>query len=244
MDKGFWGANVLLPIQLEKSNRHWLSRAKKNMGGKTVERLGDNEEIVELTVSSAAHTKQAGLPKVFCVRVIQYQRKGFQPERLVTSLLDSDKYPASELIELYHERWETELGYGEVKTKMLHSIPLRSKNVDRIRQEIWGILITYNLIRLEMERAAEAAEISPMRISFITVYRMIRDEWLWSALTNSPGAIPKHLQKLRDDTTSFILPERRRSRSYARAVKVKMSNYPKKRRQSVAKKLERSSKAK
>jgi hypothetical protein len=112
---------------------------------------------------------------------------------------------------------------------MMNNIPLRSKSVDRIRQEIWGMLIAYNLVRLEIERAADEAGVPPMRISFIMVYRMICDEWLWSAIA-SPGAIPRHLRELRAQIQNFILPPRRSDRSYPRAVKVKMSNYPRKRR--------------
>ena len=61
------------------------------------------------------------------------------------------------------------------------------------------------------------------------VYRMIRDEWLWCAIA-SPGAIPRHLKNLRAEIKNFILPARRSERIYPRAVKVKMSNYAKKRR--------------
>ena len=49
------------------------------------------------------------------VRVIEYtiddpQRTGHQiRHRLITTLLDEVLYPAMELIELYHVRWEQEL---------------------------------------------------------------------------------------------------------------------------------------
>jgi hypothetical protein len=36
-----------------------------------------------------------------------------------TSLLDSGASPRSELVALYHERWEIELGFDEIKTHML-----------------------------------------------------------------------------------------------------------------------------
>jgi hypothetical protein len=114
---------------------------------------------------------------------------------------------------------------------MLESIPLRSKSVDRVRQEIWGLLIAYNLIRLEMERAADAAGGPPTRISFVAVFRMICGEWLWCAGA-SLGAIPRYLRRLRENISLFVLPPRRRERSYPRAVKIKMSSYPRKRRPS------------
>jgi len=41
--------------------------------------------------------------------------------------------------------------------------------------------------------------------------------------------IPCRLRKLRKDLSQFILPPRHSERLYPRAVKIKMSNYPKKR---------------
>lgn len=228
VDRNFWAAHVLIPLERDGTNRHWLIRARSTTNGRQVQRLGPKDELVEMKVSPQARKKDPTLPNTWVVRVIHYQRKGFQPQRLITSLLDAERYPAKELVGLYHERWELELAYDEIKTEMLESIPLRSQNPMRVRQEIWGLLIAYNLIRLEMERVADEAEVPPTRISFVTVYRMICDEWLWSAIA-SPGAIPRHLRDLRRKVKRFVLPPRRSQRSYPRAVKVKMSNYPKKR---------------
>lgn len=228
IDRHYLSANVLLPLQTDGRNRHWLTRAKSTTRANHVKWLGKNDELVEFATSSEARRKNPDLPKTFAARIIHYQRKGFRPQRLVTSLLDAKQYPAREIVALYHERWEIELGYDEVKTEMLDSIPLRSKNVDRVRQEIWGVLIAYNLIRLEMARVAQEAGVAPTRISFVAVFRMICDEWLWCAVA-SPGAIPRHLKKLRDNVKAFILPPRRSDRAFPRAVKVKMSNYARKR---------------
>ena len=51
---------------------------------------------------------------------------------------------------------------------------------------------------------------------------------------SSPGAIPRHLRDLRGALKDFILPPRREERVYPRAVKVKMSNYARKRPVAVA----------
>lgn len=238
VDRNFWSAGLLIPLTREGRNRHWLIRAKANSKGRLVKRLGKNDELREFDVSCHARAKDPTLPKTWTVRVIRYQQKGFQPQRLFTSLLGPDQFPAAELVALYHERWEIELGYDEVKTKMLESIPLRSKSVDRVRQEIWGLLIAYNLVRLEMARVADEAGVPPTRISFLMVFRMICDEWLWCSIA-SPGAIPRHLRNLRENIRSFVLPPRRSQRSYPRAVKVKMSNYKKKRRSTAAKRASR-----
>ena len=106
---------------------------------------------------------------------------------------------------------------------------LRSKSPSAVTQEIWGVLLAYNLVRLEMTRVADEARVSPLRISFVAALRMIVDEWLWCAVT-SPGAIPGRLRALRSNLRRFVLPPRRSERSYPRAVKIKMRNYARKRR--------------
>ena len=46
---------------------------------------------------------------------------------------------AAEIIALYHERWEIELAYDEIKTEMLdREESIRSRTPDGVRQEIWG----------------------------------------------------------------------------------------------------------
>ena len=118
----------------------------------------------------------------------------------------------------------------QIKTHLLDSeITLRSRTTDGVEQELWGVLITYNLIRLEMDCIADEADVSPTRVSFVMAMRYIRDEWSWCAVA-SPGSIPKKLKRMRQKIARFILPARRSKRRYPRAVKVKMSNYAKKRR--------------
>gem|GEM_PF-3422028 len=76
---------------------------------------------------------------------------------------------------------------------------------------------------------AKEANVSPLRISFIASYRFIRDEFLWCAVAQA-GAIPAHLKRLRQQLSLFLLPKRRSSRRYPRAVKRKASQYPSKRK--------------
>ena len=108
---------------------------------------------------------------------------------------------------------------------------IRSKTPDGIEQEIWGLLLAYNLVRVYMERVAKMAKLPPLRISFITALRFIREEWYFDSLpTFAPGSLPRHMQRLAEQLCRFVLPERRSGRSYPREVKIKMSNYPRKRR--------------
>lgn len=229
-DRYFLSAGVLIPLAREGDSRHWLVRAKKNTKWKVIKSLGKDECLVEMTVSSQARRKDPSLPQRWQVRAIRYCRPGFQPQWLVTSMLDPKAYPASEIVALYHERWEIEMAYDEIKTEMLdREETIRSRSPQSVNQEVWGILLAFNLVRLEMERVADEAGVEPTRISFITCLHLICDEWLWSA-TASPGSIPRQLKRLRADLKRYILPPRRPKRSYPRAVKIKMSSYPKKHR--------------
>ena len=77
-----------------------------------------------------------------------------------------------------------------------------------------------------MEAIANQEKIPPTRISFVETLRLIHDEWEWLSVT-SPGAIPERLATLRRNVKRYILPSRRK-RSYLRVVKLKMSNYNRK----------------
>jgi hypothetical protein len=230
VDRNFLAANILIPMEREGKNRNWLTRAKKSTKWSVLKELGAGDALVELNVSHDARTKIPGLPRTWQLRAIQYQRPGFKPQTLLTSLVDAKRFPADELRDLYHERWEIELGFDEVKTDMLdRQEAIRSKTPKGVLQELWAIGLAYNLVRLEMERIAKEAEVAPNRISFVMSLRLIRDEWMWAAASNSPGAIPKNLRRLREELKRFILPPRRRERRFPRAVKIKMSNYARKR---------------
>jgi hypothetical protein len=230
-DRHYLAATILMPLERDGHNRHWLTRAKSNTKWRVIRKLGKGDMLVELDVSSYARGQDDSLPKTWLVRAIEYRHKGHDPQVLLTSLTDAEQYPAEELIALYHERWELELGFDEVKTELLErEETIRSKSPEAVAQELWGILLAYNLIRLEMEQIADEAKVEPTRISFVTALRFIRTEWEWSWLTQSPGAIPKHLRRLREDIARFVLPPRRPERSYPRAVKIKMSNYRRNRR--------------
>ena len=230
VDRNFFDAGVLVPLASYGANRHWLIRAKRNLRWRVIRRLGDGDELVEMQVSRKARAANPTLPGRWVARAIRYQRRGFRPQVLLTSLLDPLCYPPAEIVALYHERWEIELGYDEVKTEMLErQEAIRSRRPPGVGQELWGVAIAYNLVRLEMARIAEEAGVPPTQISFVMALRLIRDEWLWCAVAK-PGAIPRHLRELRAEVMRFVLPPRRSERSYPRAVKIKMSSYPLKRR--------------
>jgi hypothetical protein len=229
LDRGFVSYLLFHQIRTAGTDRHWLTRGKKNLNWRVLRKLGPNDFLVELPVHKNLRRAHPELPEVIRARLLRYQRRGFRPQTLLTSLLDPAAFPAADLIELYHERWELELGFDEIKTHTLerHEAHLRSRAPDRIRQELWGLAIGYNLVRLEMERVSRRAAVAPRRISYRHALMLIRNFWV-SAWIASPGVLPQRLDALHHELALLILPPRR-ARRFPRAVKIKMSNYPLKR---------------
>lgn len=230
IDRGFLVAAALTEFARHGSERHWLTRAKTNTNLRTLKKLGRNDALVEIVLSETTRRTNPGLPEKWIARAITYRRKGSPPQTLLTSLLNVERYPAADIVALYHERWEIELAYDEIKTHMLErQEAIRSRSPDGVLQELWGIALAYNLVRLEMERVADEVGVEPTRISFTNALALVRNTWLWcSAPPLAPGKIPAHLADLRHALKLLLLPPRRQ-RTCPRAVKTKMSNYPRKR---------------
>ena len=230
VDRNFMYAKDLVPLEAGGTNRHWLTRARKNNKWRAVKRLGPGDTLAEVVVHRGSRREDPSLPERWAMRAIRYRRRGFREQTLLTSLLDPVQYPRDEVVGLYHERWELELGYDEVKTEMLErEEAIRSRTPAGVEQELWGIALAYNLVRLEMERAAEIAAVPPVRMSFVACFRAIKFQLLLFAAI-SPGKMSKVLERFHLDlAASCVLPPRRTERLYPRAVKIKMSNYPRKR---------------
>jgi hypothetical protein len=228
-DRNFLVADDLTALERSGTDKHWLVPAKSTTRMRVVKRLGPNDCLVEIELSEATRRRHPDLPLVWLARALTYKKKGFPKRTLLTSL-DHEHYPRQEIIELYHERWELELGYDEIKTHLLdRQEAIRSRTPDGVRQELWGILIAYNLIRLEMERAADEADLEPTRISFLNAAALIRSAWI-SASTPplAPGRIPAALLDLRRHLKLLVLPPRRPQRRAPRVDKIKMSAYNRK----------------
>lgn len=230
VDRNFLVADELTRLEKSGRNKHWLTVAKKTTRLRRIRQNAPNDWLVEIELSESTRKHQPGLPPVWLARAITYQIAGFPERTLLTSLIDPKQYPRNEIIELYHERWELELGYDEIKTHLLdRQEAIRSRTPSGVRQEMWGILIAYNLIRLEMERAADEAEVEPNRISFVNAVALIRYCWI-SASTRplAPARIPAGLLDLRRHLKLLLLPPRRSERRAPREVKIKMTNYKRK----------------
>jgi len=97
-----------------------------------------------------------------------------------------------------------------------------------VRQELWGTLLAYNLIRFQMARMAYSLDaVHPNQLSFHQAAH-----WIIKELTVlpwvSPGRVPGVIQSMLEMAPAFVLPERR-ERSYPRSVRPRPKKYPTKR---------------
>jgi hypothetical protein len=225
LDRYFHDYSIWHAIRTSGENRQWLVRARDDLRvWKTIERFGPGDELAEIRVTGSTRKKHPELPETLRIRVISYRRAGFKTRTLVTSLLDPKLYPAREVAELYHERWELELAYDEIKTQTLdRREAIRSQSPDRVRQEILGLMIAYNLVRKEMEGMALKLELPANRISFQATLMMMRDLFYWAEVA-SPGKLPLMLGQMRLKLETFVLPPRRQRR-YPRVTKMRVGKY-------------------
>ena len=173
-DRNFFGFELWQQAQSTGADLLW--RMKKNMRMACEKRLPDGSYLSQVYPSLRDwRQKTNGV----VLRVIDYRLEGIEGAepiyRLATTILDSGKAPAGELAALYHERWEIETAFDELKTHLRGAqIVLRSKTPDLVRQEFYGLMMAHFAIRGLMHEAALQAGEDPDRLSFLHAVRVIR----------------------------------------------------------------------
>jgi hypothetical protein len=173
-DRNFFGFELWKQARATGADLLW--RMKKNMRMAPQQRLPDGSYLSHVYPSERDWRHKAnGIP----VRVIDYRLEGIEGAepiyRLATTILDPDKAPASELAALYHQRWEIETAFDELKTHLRGAqIVLRSKTPDLVRQEFYGLMMAHFAIRGLMHEAALKAGQDPDRLSFLHAVRVVR----------------------------------------------------------------------
>ena len=185
IDRHYLQASVLVPLTSKRTERHWITRAKSNTKFRSIRSLGKGDELIELEVSSEARRKDPSLPMHFDARAIRYQRKGSSPQLLLTSLVDEKRYPAAEVRALYPERWEIELGFGELKTDMLERLEtIRSKSPSAVEQSCGACC---SPTTLSVSRSNASPQSSMCR-------RFASASWPHSEKSSSNGTSPRSLR--------------------------------------------------
>lgn len=225
-DRCYFSADLMLNWQQFGLNAHWLTPVKKHMRYDVIERFSDNDLLIEMPISPQAQAKNPTLPTTWRARMICYQEPKGEIKGFITSLIDPAIYSMEALLSVYWERWEIEQSFGELKNSQLNGeITLRSRFPEGVRQELWGILLGYNLVRLEMVHIAQEADVEPSRVSFTAAICIIDMQIRGYALSGD-GTIPKKLQLMREDVKHFILPKKRKHRTFSRSVLYIPSRYP------------------
>jgi hypothetical protein len=226
-DAGLFNCFELWKHQSSGQDRDWLGRIKLNLNYTVVETLGPGDERARFKVPSDVRREHPEMPEWLEVRVLTSQDSKGEVFRLMTTLLDAAEYPAEELWSLYNERWEVELGNREVKTYLLErNAPLRSKTPDGVRQEVWGILLAYNLIRYRMGRAASQVGLEGRQLSFKGALWNISVFCAAMAWMVAPTKIPALLARLDEALIEDVLPAHRKRAPRPRAVKGRKKTYP------------------
>jgi len=224
LDKGFWSADLLLNISKQGSEGHWLIPARKGLLAEEIKLYSSNDRLLQMNVSPQARKKNPELPKTWQVRAVTYSIDGAE-KTVYTSLL-FEQYPAEAIAHLYHDRWEIELGFRDIKSSMQNNtLTLRSKKIDLIYQEVWGMLLAYNIVRKEASQAALAYERSPSEISFKAAYTFIASQLIVMAGAKSTSKTGMRLSELRAGVGSLFLYYRPRPSS-PRTVKMSKTRYP------------------
>ena len=144
--------------------------------------------------------------------------------RLATTLTEPHTYPAAELITLYHQRWEIETAYLELKSSILGGRVLRARTPTGVEQEVYALLVIYQLLRTAMADATSTRPgIDPDRAGFTIAWQTARDLIIQAANVIADttidliGTIGRHV-------LANLLPDRR-LRVCPRIVKRAISKY-------------------
>lgn len=86
--------------------------------------------------------------------------------RLWTSLLDPEKYPAIELLQLYGKRWEHEITYKELKRQLCDSPLLEAHTVPTAVQEILALVMAQSLVSEVRNLVAACSDVPVLEVSF------------------------------------------------------------------------------
>lgn len=200
--------------------------ARKNDTGRPrsrwLRRLGVCDQIVEWRKPSTppgwmSKDEFTALPASLEVRELRYKiaTRGWRVREvtLVTTLLDAEKYPATEVAELYRMRWQVETNLRHLKTTLRMDI-LHCKTVDGIKKELCIFALVYNLVRAVMLESARRQGVAPNRVSFIDAAR-----WLARAVTDPLGEDAVLL-------TSLIVNPDREDRFEPRVLKRRPKEFP------------------
>ena len=225
-DRGYYSLGLLYLWMTKGVNTHWMLPARKDLQYTVRHQLSEDDAVITLKTSPQARKKFDGLPETIEARLTRYKVDG-KSYRVLSSMVDAMQFPYEEVVNVYVQRWEIELGFREMK-QTLHQakLTLRSKKPEMVRQELWGLLVAYNLIRMMMlDAVKDMPELSPSRLSFGLCMRHIIVFFL-TTLPETVTKLPAHYEYLMESLRMMRLPDKRPDRYYPRVVRKDRLNTP------------------
>jgi transposase IS4-like protein/DDE family transposase len=214
-----------------------LARVSSRLVLRPLMNLADGSYLAKLyACESQRNRDQDGIE----VRVIRYrlddpQRVGHGVEHvLITTLRDAVRYPALDLVCLYHERWEIELVFDEQKTHQDPRRPtkpahLRSETPLGVLQEVYALALAHFAVRALMAQAAATAQVDPDRLSFTGCLHILRCR-LPECTARTPTELAEWYRAVLEEMSHERTDDDvRRNRINPRVVRQKMSKFKKKR---------------
>ena len=169
-----------------------VKNGAKSVPLKTIRTLPDGSELVMLRESDGMRTRrrrETGDPhaerllpdttaRLVTFTILTETRSGRRKTtqvRILTTLLDHQQHPASEIAVLDAERWQIEIAFLHLKKTVRGARrALRGQSPDLARQEAWALLLIHNITAAAIARAAATAGIDPGLIPFTAVLGLIR----------------------------------------------------------------------
>jgi len=216
---------------LTQRGHQFVVRISQRVRPRRIQRLGPGDYLVEAHPTHSVRRQFPGTPKRMVLRELSVRIRG-KWYRYLTSFLDPQTHPAIDLVRLYSQRWEEEIGLDEIKTHecalttVNRPVIFRSMRSKRVLQEAYALVIAYNVIRTLMTQAAQKGLVDPLRISFVDSLERIREAALLMAAADT-RSLSRIFEDLLENLAQCILPKRRERRN-RREVCIKMSSYPKK----------------
>jgi hypothetical protein len=174
-DRGFRGHNRWVAALASGAQLLWRGSTDQQLAVQTI--LPDQSFLSQLTPSQGSRDERRA--QAVQVRVIDYEMPNAKGEmaayRLITSLTDHVAAPAHELARLYHERWEIEGVFDELKTHLLQSRRvLRSKTPDLVRQEFYGWVMAHYAVRWLLHQGVSRYKLKHSEQSFVAHLNILK----------------------------------------------------------------------
>lgn len=172
-DRNFYG--FTLWQQAAGTGCKLLWRVKSNLKLPVEQRLPDGSYLSTVYDSKDRRRLEGQQVRVIEYTLVNGADSDATAYRLLSNIFDYKLAPAVELAALYHERWEAENVFAEIKNQLYgYKTILRSKTPDLVRQEMWGLLMAHFAVRQLMSQAAMKHGVDPDRLSFINAVRVLK----------------------------------------------------------------------